>query len=192
MPGVKEPMSSSETALQSSCGSSMIETALVLPILVLMLCFAVDIGYFFIVAANLASSSRSAVLYSAQGFVAPGQQQLPSAGTAGSLVDTAGAAGLAGGDLSGLAGMALKTTIEVCSKKIGVTQTSDGYITQCSTFPSGTLNFTPDEDPSSNYGMLTQRVDVVYTVSPPIPVNFFTFTMPALTVHWQAEMRALD
>ena len=40
--------------------------------------------------------------------------------------------------------------------------------------------------------MLTQRVDVVYTVSPPIPVNFFTFTMPALTVHWQAEMRALD
>ena len=40
--------------------------------------------------------------------------------------------------------------------------------------------------------MLTQRVDVVYTVSPPIPVDFFLFTMPPLTVHWQAEMRAVD
>ncbi len=174
------------------CGSSLIETALVVPILVLILCFAVDIGYFFIVAANLVSSSRNAVLYSGQGFVAPGQLPLPSAGTSGSLSDVAGVAGLAGGDLAGLANMATKTTVQVCSKKIGITQTSSGYITNCSTFPSGSLSFAPDQDPMSNYGMLTQRVDVVYTVSPPIPVDFFLFTMPPLTVHWQAEMRALD
>jgi hypothetical protein len=173
-------------------GSSMIETALVLPILILMLCFGIDIGYFFIVAANLVSSSRNAVLYSGQGFLAPGQQQLPPAGTSGSLTDTAGVAGLAGGDLSGLVSMTTRTSIQVCSKKMGITQTSNGYITNCSTFPSGTLNFAPDQDPASNYGMLTQRVDVVYTVSPPIPVDFFSFTMPPLTVHWQAEMRALD
>src|SRR5215831_8595225 len=88
-------------AVADARGSSMIETALIMPVLVLMLCFAIDIGYFFIVAANLVSSSRMAVLYAGQGFVAPGQQQLPSAGTAGSLVDTAGVAGLAAGDLSG-------------------------------------------------------------------------------------------
>ncbi len=174
------------------CGSAMIETALVLPILVLMLCFAIDIGYFFIVAANLASASRNAVLYSAQGFTSEGQSQLPSAGTSGSLTDTAGVAGLAAGDLSGLASMLTKTSVQVCSKKIGITQTSNGYITNCSTFPSGSLNFTPDQDPNSNYGMLTQRVDVVYTVSPPIPVDFFLFSLPPLTFHWQAEMRALD
>jgi len=165
---------------------------MVVPILVLMLCFAVDIGYFFIVAANLASSSRNAVLYSGQGFVSPAQQQLPSAGTSGSLADTAGVAGLAGGDLSGLANMSTQTTVEVCSKVIGVTQTSSGYVTSCSTFPSGSLSFTPDQDPESNNGMLAQRVDVVYTVNLPIPVNFFTFTMPALSVHWSAEMRAVD
>jgi hypothetical protein len=170
----------------------MIEAALVLPVLILMLCFAVDIGYFFIVAANLVSSSRNAVLYSGQGFVTPAQQQLPSAGTSGSLVDTAGVAGLAGGDLSGLTKMITKTSVQVCSKRVGVTQTANGYVTQCSTFPSGTLSFTPDQDPESSYGMLTQRVDVVYTVSPPIPLDFFTFTMPPLRVHWQAEMRALD
>jgi TadE-like protein len=177
---------------QSSEGSSLIETALVMPILVLMLCFAIDVGYFFIVAANLVSSSRNAVLYSGQGFVSPAQRQLPSPGTAGSLADTAGVAGLAGGDLYGLADMTSKTSVEVCSKQIGITQTSNGYITNCSTFPSGALTFTPDQDPESANGMLAQRVDVVYTVSPPIPVDFFTFTMPALTVHWQAEMRAID
>src|SRR5690349_24970207 len=81
-------------------GSSLIETAVVLPILILMLCFAIDIGYFFIVAANLVSSSRNAVLYSGQGFASIAQQKLPSAGTAGSLSDTAGVAGRAGGGLS--------------------------------------------------------------------------------------------
>src|ERR1700733_2155469 len=108
----------------NDCGSSMVETALVVPVLVLVLCFAIDIGYFFIVAANLVSSARNAVLYSGQGFVSPGQQQLPSPGTAGSLADTAGVAGLAGGDLSALANMSTKTTVQVCSKKIGVVQTS--------------------------------------------------------------------
>ncbi len=170
----------------------MIETALVMPVLVTMLCFAVDIGYFFIVAANLVSASRNAALYSGQGFDSPAQQQLPAAGTSGSLSDTAGVAGLAGGDLSGLAAMATKTTVEVCSKQVGVTQTANGYVTNCNTYPSGSLNYTPDQDPESNNGMLTQRVDVVYTVSPPIPVDFFVFTMPPLTLHWQAEMRAVD
>jgi len=177
---------------RGSEGSSLIETAMVVPILVLMLCFAIDIGYFFIVAANLVSSSRNAVLYSGQGFVSPAQQQLPSAGTSGSLADTAGVAGLAGGDMSGLANMATKTTVQVCSKNIGVTQTSNGYITNCSTFPSNSLSFTPDQDPESTNGMLTQRVDVVYTVSPPIPIDFFGFTMPAASIHWSAEMRAID
>ncbi len=165
---------------------------MVMPILVLMLCFAIDTGYFFIVAANLASSARNAVLYSGQGSAAPGQQQLPSAGTAGSLADTAGVAGLAGGDLSGLANLATQAYVQVCSKKIGVTHTSNGYITNCNTYPSGSLAYTPDQDPESSNGMLTQRVDVVYTVSPPIPVSFFTFTMPGLTLHWQAEMRGID
>ena len=61
----------------------MIETALVMPVLVLMLCFAIDIGYFFIVAANLVSSSRNAVLYSGQGFVSPGATAIAIRGNCG-------------------------------------------------------------------------------------------------------------
>jgi hypothetical protein len=178
-------------AIADARGSSLIETALVMPVLVLMLCFAVDIGYFFIVAANMVSASRTAVLYSGQGFASP-TLQLPSAGTSGSLGDTAGVAGLAGGDLSGLANMSSETSVEVCSKSIGVTQSGNGFLTNCNTYPSGTLSYTPDQDPEASNGMLTQRVDVVYTVSPPIPVNFFSFSMPPLTMHWMAEMRAVD
>jgi hypothetical protein len=179
-------------AIADARGSSMIETAVIMPVLVLMLCFAIDIGYFFIVAANLVSSTRNAVLYSGQGFASIAQQKLPSAGTAGSLSDTAGVAGLAGGDLSGLANMTTKTQVEVCSKIIGVVKSGAGYVTSCGTFPSGSLGYVPDQDPESKNGMLTQRVDVVYTVSPPIPVDFFGFAMPPLSVHWSAQIRALD
>src|SRR5581483_4412807 len=137
---MRQCLRSGRGSMAGGGGSSLVETALVIPILVLMLCFAIDIGYFFIVAANLVSSSRNAVLYSGQGFASPAQQQLPSAGSSGSLADTAGVAGLAGGDLSGLAEMSTKTTVQVCSKAIGITQTANGYITKCSTFPSGALS----------------------------------------------------
>jgi Flp pilus assembly protein TadG len=177
--------------LAETRGSSLIETALIMPILVLMLCFAVDMGYFFIVAANLVSSARNAVLYSGQGYITL-VKQLPPAGTSGSLADTAGVAGLAGGDLSGLAHMTTQTKVQVCSKSVGITKTGNNVTANCATFPSGTLNYTPDQDPESSYGMLTHRVDVVYTVSPPIPVDFFGFSMPPLTVHWMAEMRAAE
>ena len=94
--------------------------------------------------------------------------------------------------MSGLANMASKTTVQVCSKSVGITQTSNGYVTRCNTYPAGGLTFAPDQDPESANGMLAQRVDVVYVVNPPIPVDFFGFTMPPLTLHWAAEMRAID
>jgi Flp pilus assembly protein TadG len=179
-------------------GTSLLETALVLPILIVMCLYAVDFGYFFLVAGNLVTSSRNAVLYSTQGFSSPAQQQLPSAGTASSLSDTAGVAGIAGGDLSGLANMATNTQVEVCSKSIGVTavkvgSTTTGYTANCSTYPTGSLSFTPDTDPESKYGLLLQRVDVVYTIAMPVSLNLFGFSLtPPSIFHWQVEMRAID
>src|SRR5215471_1490737 len=141
-------MSACGRFVDATRGSSLIETAMVVPILVLMLCFGIDIGYFFIVAANLVSSSRNAVLYSGQGFISPAQQSLPSAGTLGSLSDTAGVAGLAGGDMAGLANMTTKTTVQVCSKVIGTTQTANGYVTKCRTYPSVSLGYPPTRIPN--------------------------------------------
>jgi hypothetical protein len=183
-------------------GSSLIETALAIPLLLIMLLFAVDFGYFFLVASNLVTAARNAALYSTQGFSTPSQQQIPAAGTLGSLSDTSGVAGVAGGDLAGLkfnlSGSPPSPQVSVCSKAIGVTAlkssgSTTGYITNCSTYPSGTLSVTPDLDPESMNGMLLQRVDVVYTVALPITLRLFNFNIiPPVNFHWQIEMRAID
>ena len=165
-----------------------------------MALFAVDFGYYFLVASNLVTASRNAVLYSAQGFSTPSQQLIPSAGTAGSLSDTAGVAGIAGGDLSTLS-FNLTTPnpqVEVCSKSNGLTAitssgSTTGYKTNCTTYPSGALSYTPDVDPESLNGMVLNRVDLVYTVNFPISMKFFTFNViPPATFHWVVEMRAVD
>jgi Flp pilus assembly protein TadG len=179
-------------------GGSLLETALMLPILVVMLVFAVDFGYLFLVAGNLVTSSRNAALYSIQGFSTPAQQQIPSAGTSNSLADTAGVAGVAGGDLGGLANSTTKTQVSVCSKNLGVVAvksngTTVGYNTSCGTYPSGNMNVTPDTDPESLNGLLLQRVDVIYTVNFPIPLQLFNVSIvPPPVFHWQVEMRAID
>jgi len=178
---------------KENAGSAVLETALMMPILLAMLLFAIDFGYLFLVANNVVTASRNGVLYSAQGYPSPAQGTLPSAGTSGSLSDTAGAAGIAAGDLAGLANMSTKTKVQVCSKAIGVTQTSSGYITKCNTYPSGSNQYTPDQDPESNSGLRLQRVDVTYVVTLPVGLNVFSFhTVAPLTIHSHVEMRAVD
>ncbi len=188
------------TAAMDESGGSLLETALVLPLLIVMMLFAVDFGYFFLVVNNTITAARNAALYSIQGFDSVGQTQLPSAGTAGSLSDTTGIAGLAAGDMSGLSSnvSAANPQIYVCTKAIGVTPvvtngSTTGYRTNCATYPSGTLSFTPDVDPESLNGMLLHRVDVVYKVNLPISLRIFTFNVaPPLSFHWVVEMRAVD
>src|SRR5258708_8923525 len=63
-----------------SSGQSLVEVAVIVPILFLLIAYAVDYGYFFLVAAQLASASRVAAEYSIQGFQGPAQTQLPVAG----------------------------------------------------------------------------------------------------------------
>jgi Flp pilus assembly protein TadG len=169
----------------SDSGQSLLEAALFLPILVILVAFAVDFGYFFLVAANLTSSSRSAAEYSVQGFDSPGQQTLPAAGPQSSLATVSA---LAVSDLSGLLGATTSTTVEVCSKSVG----TSNNLTKCSSDgPAGTI-YIPDADPEAP-SFLLNRVDVTYTVKPPIPLGFFSITLlPSLQFHRQVSMRALD
>lgn len=171
--------------LSEDGGQSLLETALFLPLLVLLIASAVDFGYFFLVAANLTSSSRTAVEYSIQGFESPAQQVLPAAGPMSSITAVSA---LAVGDLSGLLNAATGTTVEVCSKSVGVTN----YVTQCESYgPAGTT-YTPATDPEAPTFLLN-RVDVTYTAQPPIPLNFFSYSLlPTLVFHRQVSMRVLD
>jgi Flp pilus assembly protein TadG len=166
-------------------GQSLLETALFLPLLVLLAAFAVDFGYMFIVSANLSSASRNAVEYSVQGYETPGQATLPAAGPISTVTSVSA---LAVGDLNGLVSASTTTTVQVCSKEIGVAN----KVAQCSSYgPAGT-SYTPGTDPEAPTFVLN-RVDVTYTVQPPIPLSFFSHSLiPSLQFHRQVSMRALD
>ncbi len=171
--------------MSEESGQSLLEVALFLPLLVLLAAFAVDFGYFFIVAANLSSSSRNAVEYSIQGYESPQQSSLPAAGPISSATSVGA---LAVADLSGLMSAGTTTTVEVCSKAIGVT----GNVTKCASYGPTSTSYTPGTDPEAPR-FLMNRVDVTYTVQPPIPLSIFSHPLiPSLSFHRQVSMRVLD
>ncbi len=146
--------------------------------------YAVDLGYFFLVAANLTSSARGAAEYSVQGYESASQGVVPAAGP---ITSTSSVSALAVGDLS-LLDAATTTTVQVCTKSLGM----NGNLPNCSSYgPSGT-SYTPAADPEAPTFAL-QRVDVTYTVQPPVPMSFFNYSLlPQLNFHRQVSMRAAD
>src|SRR5713101_4055205 len=73
---------------RSSRGQSLVETALILPLLLLLVCNVVNLGYFFLIIVNLTGASRTAALYSIEGSYTPYALQEPFSGTATSTVTT--------------------------------------------------------------------------------------------------------
>jgi hypothetical protein len=90
----------------------------------------------------------------------------------------------------GLAGASTaNVSVQVCSSAVGVNTSHN--TAQC-TPPStgaGAVTGTPDVDPESPTFQLN-RVDVVYTFTPPIPIPVSIF--PTRTFHRMVEMRAMQ
>ncbi len=171
-----------------SSGQSLLEAAVFLPLIFLCAAYAVDFGYFFIVCANLTSSARNAAEYSIQGYQSPGQIVLPPAGP--STTNTSVAA-LAIGDLAGLSQSSTVATVQVCSKSVG----TSGNVTKCSSYgpavstSTTTASQTDPEAPT----FLLNRVDVTYTVQPPVPLTFFSVSLlPTLSFQRHVSMRVMD
>jgi len=168
-----------------SSGQSLVEVAVCLPILVLLMGYAVDFGYLFMVAANLSSAARNAAQYSVQGFQSPGQLVLASAGPSTSATSVSGSAL---GDLASLLNYSTTTTVQVCSKSNGMS----GNIPKCTSYGPADTTYTPRTDPEAPTFVL-QRVDVTYTVQPPVPMSFFNVSfLPSMKFHRQVSMRAMD
>ena len=156
-----------------------------MPLITLCALYAVEFGYFFIIAATLSSSTRNAVEYSIQGYQSPGQLALPAAGP----VSTASSvASLALYDLGSTAGT--YATVQVCSKSVGVSSN----VTKCVTYgPSGTSNSNATQTDPEAPTFLLNRVDVTYTVQPPIPLKWFSVSLiPTLQFHRHSSMRVMD
>ncbi len=151
-----------------------------IPIFTILVCYAVDFGFFFLVATSLNSAARNAIEYSIQGTSSPAQAAEPTATVISNLAIAS--IGLSGASTSNV-------SIQVCSSAVGVN--SSNNTTHCTT-PSagaGAVSGTPDIDPESPTFQLN-RVDVVYTFTPPIPIPASIF--PSTTFHRTVEMRAMQ
>jgi len=161
-------------------GQSLIETALMVPIFTILVCYAVDFGYFFLVATSLNSAARSAMEYAIQGTSSPSQSAPPSATVISSLAIAS----------IGISGASTSTvSVRVCSSAVGVTTPANTAQCASPSTGAGTVAGTPDTDPESPTFQLN-RVDVIYTVTPPIPIPAAIF--PTTSFHRMVEMRAVQ
>ena len=112
-------------------GQSLLETALLLPLMLSIVFNAINIGYFFFVALNLAAAPRQGVEYSIQGTASFQQTQLPSASSVSSLVY---------GDIVGAIPSTANTPTRVCSLSLGLNPVGRGSASQipsCASYGGG-------------------------------------------------------
>lgn len=150
------------------------------PIFTILVCYTVDLGFFFLVATSLNSAARNTIEYSIQGASSPAQGAEPSAAVLSTLaIASIGLTNVSTSNVS----------VQICSASVGVTPVLN--TTQC-TSPStgaGAVSGTPDLDPETPIFQLN-RVDVIYTVTPPIPIPAAVF--PTTKFHRFVEMRGIQ
>jgi hypothetical protein len=165
-------------------GQSLLETALLMPLVLLLVLNVINFGYFYVVALNLATSPRSGVLYSIMGFSTPGSLSLANAGPP-STTNTI--SHLSQQDLTGAINNASGAALQVCSLTLGLT--SPGTVNQKTKCVSCTGNScggagagspAPDADPEAP-NFILNRVDVTYTFSPLIPGTPFGLALLPMT-----------
>lgn len=165
---------------------SLLEVALFVPIVTLLMCYAIDLGYFYLVAASLSSAARNAAEYSIQGNAAAAGSKLP---VGGPIATPTSVAALAVGDLSSLLNSSVSTSVYVCSNSV----VTGSHPSRCASYGPATLSYAADADPESTMFQLN-RVDVVYTVSPPIPLGFAGTSLNIIPTSFRrtVEMRAIN
>jgi len=173
-------------------GQALIETALVLPLLLVFVFNTVNFGYFLLVAINLAAAPRTGALYSILGSQTTSSPALPTPGLVNSLTV---------GDLTGAIYNGVNTKVQVCTASAGFdTTTGRPNCAQFNTSP--TYAVAPDPEPSN---FVLNQVDVTYTFSPLIDKTFFNAAVLAAgfpcsvsggnvfcTFHRRVFMRAMD
>ena len=181
------------TVLRGREAQSLIEAALLLPVLLVLTFNAANMGYMFWAYLNMATASRQGAEYSIQGVETIPESNLPTADAVKTLVYAGFGTSAAGGS---------STPIRVCAKSSGLSTTFTGaqQIPLCTTYGTGG-SFPTDPncttgaipicpDPEASYGLILNRVDVQYTVTPLIDGAAFNLILPApITFHRFIYMR---
>lgn len=170
---------------RNSRGQALVETALVTPLLVLLILNAVNFAYFFLVMLNLTAASRTAVEYAIMGPSTPAENPYPSVGPA-----DATAAGkltvsyVAQQDMTGaIWSPTTQATIQICSIALGIDGTTglancqNCTGTTCTGINSGTT--APPADPGN---FVLNQVKITYSFKTLIPGKIFNLALAATPI----------
>ena len=174
---------------KDSRGQSLVETALMIPLLLTLILNAINFGYFLLVTLNLTSATRNGIEYAIQGSSTPANGSLPDSRTS-----TASVATNVRFVITQELGMFNNGNLDitVCSLNLG--NNGSGQST-CD--PSGT---SADADPEPTLGFVLNRIDVTYKFKTLIPTTAFNLVVGALplckadgtcTFNRHADMRAM-
>ena len=168
--------------LRSGKGQGLIETAILLPFLLVITFNALNLGYFFFVYLNLATAPRQGAQYSILGSVTT-VNALPAADAVHQLLSD---------DISGAISSASTTPARVCSLALGTSSPPNAtQVPLCQVYNAGSDPFTAVQPDPEAPALVLNRVDIAYTVSPLISGGAFNLVMPSsLTFHRLVYMRA--
>jgi hypothetical protein len=162
-------------------GQSLLETAILTPILLWIAFNAINFSYFWYMVLTLSAAPRHGVQYASQGGAALTTTSAPLTSAVRDVVYS--------NLLHTVNGTVSNASVRVCSSSKGVTSN----IAQCDSYgPSPSSAFLgPSADPEAPLFVL-HRVDVEFTVTPLIPGSVFNVVIPS-NLHFQRQvsMRSL-
>ena len=202
---------------RGSSGQSLVETALMLPLLVMVVLNVVNFGYFLLIIVHLTGSARASTLYAIEGGATPAAGAVPSSGGSNPGTSVGSVTYLTFQDLTGSLWNPTGVTVQVCSQAninssgAGVNLPPGGLLrtncVACTSAGCGTVGTNgagfpvPSPDPEAPSFVLN-RVDIQYTFSPLIPGRIFNIPLQAFsgictgggtcTFVRHAEMRAMN
>jgi hypothetical protein len=198
-----------------SRGQSLVETALVVPLLVMLVLNAVNFGYFFLITLNLTGAARTSTLYSIEGAATPVPGgSIASSGGSTPTTNKSSVTYLIYQDLTGALWNPTGVTVQVCSQAnitssgSGVNTANGALRTNCELCNSGGCGSpaanaagfpVPAADPEAPIFVLN-RVDIQYDFPTLIPGTIFNIPLRAAgmcnsgscTIYRHAEMRAMN
>lgn len=158
-------------------GQSLLETALMVPILLVLVLNALNLGHYFFVAVNLMGAARQAAEYSIMGGASVVQTPIPVATNVQSLLADQISGALGNQQVANLPS-------QICSLSLGLS----GQASNCNQY-QGFGALSPDVDPEGP-SLVLNRVDVAYQPAPLVEGALFN-VVPAPDLHFYVEMRAL-
>jgi Flp pilus assembly protein TadG len=164
-------------------GQSLLETAVAMPLLLSIAFNIINLSYCWFMVLSLSAAPRQAVEFSAQGGQALSTTSAPTAAMV-SQVAYDNMTNAVRGATTG------NTSVRVCSASVGAVD-SKTNIAPCSSFGPGFSFPANTADPEAPVFVLN-RVDIEYTVTPPIPGTVFNVVLPS-TLNFQrhVSMRSL-